>query len=166
MIKSNLGPSEKEAKPLKLDGFSISKPKSKVPQASKSVGTPRRSIAVAPAKPAPVAKLEVPKPKQIIPISELAPEQKITRAKHAWENIRVKALDHLRIDQSTRERLAELREEYYRSPSSMKYSEYERSLKDLLGEENFVFLYNAREEFKSRIMDRAQIEIGPHLGEL
>ncbi len=165
MVKSNIGTSSETAKPVKLSGFSISKPKAKTPPA-KQVGqftkTSRRSAGL----PSPPVTLRAPVQVQKIPIQALAPEQKITRAKQAWANIRVKALDRLRIDQSTRERLDELRDEYYKTPSSMKYSEYERSLKDLLGDESFVFLYNAREEFKSRVFDRAQLDIGPHLGEL
>ncbi len=167
MFKSNIETTSEASKSLKLSGFSISKPNAKAPaNRAKQVGESRRSVRLAPSKSVPAVSLQAPMQVQKIPIQALAPEQKISRAKQAWENIRVKALDRLRVDQSTRERLDELRDEYYKTPSTMKYSEYERSLKDLLGDESFVFLYNAREEFKSRVFDRAQLDIGPHLGEL
>lgn len=163
-MKSKIGTNKAEAKSLKLDRFVVTKPKPKV-QPLKDVGQSRRSFAAAPAKPVTIV-AQAPVTPQKVPISALSTEQKINRAKQAWENIRVKALDKLRVHNSTRERLVELRDEYYKVPSSMRYSEYERSIKDLLGDESFIFLYNAREEFKARIFERAQIEIGPHLGEL
>lgn len=161
MIKSNFSETSEVAQPLKLSGFSISKPKPPAPK-----NPSRRSTKVSAPKAEPSVTLRAPVAVQKIPIQALAPEQKISRAKHAWEKIRVKALDKLRVDQSTRDRLDELREEFYQAPTSVRYAEYERSLKDLLGSESFVFLYNAREEFKARVFDRAQLDMGPHLGEL
>lgn len=165
MFKSNIGTNKAEAKsPLKLPGFSISKPK--VKSQPNKVGEARRSVKKVSAKTLVEVAPKAPAVARKAPIQSLSTDQKIERAKQSWERIKTKALDHLRVDESTRHRLDELRSEYYRSSGSFRLSDYERSLRDLLGNESYVFLYNAREEFKARIYERAQIEIGPHLGEL
>lgn len=168
MIKSNLGSTAAEKKPLKLTGFAITKPKPKVEKPKVTMGQ-RRTISNVPkvsAPQAPVTQQQNSSVQTKVPIQDLPTEQKIQRAKQAWEKVRVKALDRLRIDQTTRQQLKEIREHYAKSADPLAYSDYQQKLKDTLGESNYTFLWNARETFKSRVFERAQIEIGPHLGEL
>lgn len=160
IIKSNLPTDSDKAKPIKLSGFSISK----VKKSTKAAAHLQKSKPLANRRTVATAKAAVATSKP--PIESLAPEQKIERAKQAWENIRVKALDKLRIDQVTREELDSLREQYKKSADPLAYSDYYQNVKEAVGEENFTYLRNFRETFKSRVRDRAQIEIGPHLGVL